>query len=65
MEEEKKTLERGSIVAFNEDGEKMYVVIDEFKIDGRRYHISQLGNNPAWPLKEEEIRKYRLAVREV
>ena len=58
-------MKEGPIVAFNEDGEKMYVVTDEFKIDGRRYHISQLGNNPAWPLKEEEIRKYRLAVREV
>lgn len=69
-EKKQKTLERGSIVTLSnnnqhEKDDKLFVITDVFKIHGTKWHISPLGDNPAWPLKEEEKKKYRLALREV
>ena len=65
LKRNQKTLERGSIVDFNKYGKKLYVVTDVLKIDGRKWHMSQLSDNTYWPQKKENIKKCRLVVREV
>ena len=63
------TLQRGSIVRLSEDGNigTTYMVFVVWKIQGggKKWFPSIPNDNPTWPVKEKEIKTYRLGVREV
>lgn len=64
--EKERTLERGSIIAFDKsDSSTKYIITAVFKVDGKKWHMSPMNDNPAWPVEEKEIKKYQVAIREV
>eukprot|EP00957_Ditylum_brightwellii_P105147 8015014-Ditylum_brightwellii.AAC.1 len=66
LKEKEKTIERGSVVTFDDtEGVKCFVVYDVDKIDVRKWHISPKNDHPAWPINKKESKKYRLTVREL
>ena len=64
--EKEKTLERGSVIRLEESNlSTKYVITAVFKVDGKKWYMAPNDDNPAWPVEEKEIKKYRVAIREV
>jgi len=58
-------IERGSIVALDNDGDRRFVVSCVFYLYGSKWHASKKGHDPSWLLNIKEIPRYRLSLREV
>ena len=65
VNEDQNVIERGSNVSFNADHSILFVVTTVFQVVGKKWHLSPDKENPSWPVKKEEAKKYRLVVRKV
>ena len=59
-EKEVQTIERGSIVSLEENGEKWFVVRAVFRESGNKWYMSTVVDNPSWPIDPVKGKNYRL-----